>query len=45
MVLSYMTSPGRWDLEDPAQVAQLVRAELLAGVVAGDGPVGAPGTR
>jgi AcrR family transcriptional regulator len=33
MILSYMTSPGRWDLETPAQVAQLVRAELLAGVV------------
>ncbi len=35
MVLSYMSAPGRWDLDDPAQVAQLVRAELLAGVVAG----------
>ncbi len=33
MVMSYMSSPGRWDLDDPAQVAQLVRAELLAGVV------------
>jgi len=33
MVLSYMSAPGRWDLDDPAQVAQLVRAELLAGVV------------
>jgi AcrR family transcriptional regulator len=33
MVISYMSAPGRWDLEDPAQVAQLVRAELLAGVV------------
>jgi len=38
MVLSYMSAPGRWDLEDPVQVAQLVRAELLAGVVAGPGP-------
>ena len=38
MVLSYMASPGRWDLDDPAQVAQLVRSELLAGVVAGPGP-------
>jgi hypothetical protein len=33
MVLSYMSAPGRWDLDDPDQVAQLVRAELLAGVV------------
>jgi AcrR family transcriptional regulator len=32
MVLSYIGSPGRWDLEDPAQVARLVRAELLAGI-------------
>ncbi len=40
MVLSYMSSPGRWDLDDPAQVAQLVRAELLAGVVVPGGPSG-----
>jgi AcrR family transcriptional regulator len=33
MVLSYMSAPGRWDLDDPVQVAQLVRAELLSGVV------------
>jgi AcrR family transcriptional regulator len=33
MILSYMSAPGRWDLDDPVQVAQLVRAELLAGVV------------
>lgn len=33
MVLSYIASPGRWDLEDPAQVARLVRAELLGGIV------------
>jgi AcrR family transcriptional regulator len=32
MVLSYISSPGRWDLNDPAQVARLVRAELLAGI-------------
>jgi hypothetical protein len=38
MVLSYMSAPGRWDLDDPGQVAQLVRSELLAGVVAGPGP-------
>ena len=33
MVLSYMGSPGRWDLEDPAQVSQLVEVELLSGIV------------
>jgi AcrR family transcriptional regulator len=33
MVLSYISSPGRWDLSDPHQVARLVRAELLAGIV------------
>jgi AcrR family transcriptional regulator len=41
MVLSYIAAPGRWDLDDPAQVAQLVRSELLAGVVAR--PAAAPG--
>jgi AcrR family transcriptional regulator len=41
MVLSYMSAPGRWDLDDPDQVAQLVRAELLAGVVAAPGRPGA----
>jgi len=34
MVLSYMSAPGRWDLDDPDQVARLVRSEFLAGVVA-----------
>lgn len=33
MILSYIGSPGRWDLGDPEQVAALVRTELLAGVV------------
>jgi AcrR family transcriptional regulator len=32
MVLSYISSPGRWDLTDPDQVSLLVRAELLAGI-------------
>jgi AcrR family transcriptional regulator len=32
MVLSYISSPGRWDLNDPDQVALLVRSELLAGI-------------
>ena len=33
MVLSYMSAPGRWDLDDPDEVARLVRNELLAGIV------------
>lgn len=33
MVFSYIASSGRWALDDPAQVARLVRAELLAGIV------------
>ena len=33
MALSYIASPGRWDLDDPGQVARLVRAELLAGIL------------
>jgi AcrR family transcriptional regulator len=32
MILSYISSPGHWDLGDPEQVAVLVRTELLAGV-------------
>jgi AcrR family transcriptional regulator len=44
MVLSYMSAPGRWDLDDPVQVAQLVRAELLAGVVGPVPPGGDPTT-
>lgn len=34
MFLSYLGTPGRWDLEDPAQVDRLVRTQLLAGVLA-----------
>lgn len=33
MVLSYMTAPGRWDFDDPDQVARLVHAELLGGIL------------
>ena len=33
MILSYIASPGRWDLADPEQLSALVRTELLAGVV------------
>lgn len=32
MVLSHISAPGRWDLEDPVQVRRLVRCELLAGL-------------
>ena len=39
MILSYISSPGHWDLADPAQVAALVRGELLAGVVSDTEPV------
>ncbi|MHB8682246.1 MAG: TetR/AcrR family transcriptional regulator [Acidimicrobiales bacterium] len=39
MILTYIGSPGHWDLADPAQVADLVRTELLAGIVAP--PIGA----
>jgi AcrR family transcriptional regulator len=34
MVVSHIGAPGRWDLTDPAQVQALVRAEILAGIVA-----------
>ncbi|HLI73674.1 MAG TPA: TetR/AcrR family transcriptional regulator [Acidimicrobiales bacterium] len=37
MILSYISSPGHWDLGDPEQVALLVRTELLAGVVTAPG--------
>lgn len=33
MLLSLISSPGRWDLDDPAQVRRVVREELLAGVL------------
>ena len=31
-ILSLIGSPGRWDLEDDAQVRELVRDELLGGI-------------
>ena len=31
-VLSLIASPGRWDLEDDADVRQVVEAELLGGI-------------
>lgn len=39
MFLSYIGSPGRWDLADEAEVARLVRAELLAGIVPPVAPI------
>jgi AcrR family transcriptional regulator len=32
MVLSLMANPGSWDLDDDAEVAELVRTQVLAGV-------------
>ena len=37
LYLSHLGSPGRWDLDDPAAVAELVRTQFLSGVVV---PVG-----
>jgi hypothetical protein len=33
MLLSFIGQQGRWDLTDRAQVADLVRTELLAGIL------------
>ena len=33
MVLSLIGSPGRWDMDDPAQVRTLVREEILGGIL------------
>jgi AcrR family transcriptional regulator len=33
-ILSLIGAPGRWDLADPDQVAELVRTELLGGISA-----------
>ena len=33
-ILSLINAAGRWDLDDPAQVRELVRGELLGGIVA-----------
>jgi AcrR family transcriptional regulator len=37
LVLSYVGSAGRWDLDDPAAVERLVRERLLPGVLAPPG--------
>jgi AcrR family transcriptional regulator len=34
MLLSYLGSQGRWNLDDPIEVDRLVRTQLLAGIVA-----------
>jgi len=34
LYLSVLGAPGRWDLDDPAQVDRLVRTQFMAGVVA-----------
>ncbi len=33
MAYSHIAAPGRWNLDDPDQVARLVRDELLGGIV------------
>ena len=33
LVLSYIGSPGQWDMTDSEQVARLVRTEFLAGII------------
>jgi AcrR family transcriptional regulator len=33
-ILSLINAAGRWDLDDPVQVRELVRGELLGGIVA-----------
>lgn len=35
LVLSYVGSPGRWDLVDPDEAGRLVQDRVLAGVVSG----------
>jgi AcrR family transcriptional regulator len=38
MVTSHINAQGRWDLEDPDQIRDLVRTEILAGIVDGGAP-------
>jgi AcrR family transcriptional regulator len=33
LVLSYVGSPGRWDLTDPVEAGRLVRSQILAGLL------------
>ncbi len=32
LYLSYLGAPGRWDLDDPAEVDRLVRTQFMAGI-------------
>ena len=34
LYLSYLGAPGRWDLDDPAQVDRLVGTQFMAGITA-----------
>jgi AcrR family transcriptional regulator len=36
LALSFINSPGTWDLDDPEQIRELVRSEFLAGLLPGD---------
>jgi AcrR family transcriptional regulator len=38
LILSFISSQGRWDLTDRAQVRDLVQMEFLAGIIRGAGP-------
>lgn len=38
MLLSLIASPGRWDLGDPEAIRDLVRRELLGGIMTADRP-------
>lgn len=33
LILGYITTPGRWNLDDPREVASLVRIEMLGGIL------------
>lgn len=37
MALSFIGTPGSWDMDDPAAVRRLVRGQLLAGIVEAPG--------
>ncbi|MGH8994278.1 MAG: TetR/AcrR family transcriptional regulator [Acidimicrobiia bacterium] len=38
MLLSWISAPGTWNLDDPAQTRTLVRGQLLAGILQGGDP-------
>jgi hypothetical protein len=33
MLLSWISAPGEWNLDDPEQLAALVRGQFLAGIL------------